>query len=332
MRLPKFTYLSPKSVGEARAMLGEHKGEARLLAGGTDIIVAMKQRRKVPEYLVNLKDLSELSYVRYSDADGLALGALVTLDDIQGSAVVREKFPALSQAAAKVAAPQIRNSGTIGGNLCLDSRCWYYNQSEFWRSARAACFKMGGDQCYVVKGGKQCYSLVSADTAPALIALGASAKVVGPASERTVAVEKFFTGEGRTLNVLDADEIVTEIAVPNQPAGSGEVYLKFSYREAIDFPLVGVAAMVSLNGNGKCQDVRIAVGAASPAPIRTVKAEEALRGKEIDEDVLAEAAQAATKEVSPIVHIYAPVAYKRKLVGVLVQRAVRQALQAARSA
>ncbi len=325
MRLPKFECLYPKTLDEACAFLAEHKGEARIITGGTDIIVAMKQRRANPRYLVNLKSIYDLSIISYDQVKGLSIGALATLDDIANSDEIRELYPSLSQAASRVASPQIRNAGTIGGNVALDSRCWYYNQSEFWRSTRPPCFKTGGDVCYVVKGGKQCYSLISADTVPALITLDASVELVSKAGSRVIPVEKLYTGIGQNPNVIQPDEILTRVIVP-APTRKG-VYLKHAYRGAIDFPLVGVAVSLSLDGGNTIKDIRLAVGAATPAPIRAVKAEQVLAGKALNDDSLAEAAQVATKEVIPIVHIYAPVAYKRKMVEVLTKRAVKQAVE-----
>ncbi|MCL5958414.1 MAG: FAD binding domain-containing protein [Chloroflexi bacterium] len=332
MRLPKFECFYPCSVDEATSFLAAHKGECRIIAGGTDILIAMKQRRSTPKYLVNLKGICELSNISYDQKDGLRIGALATLDVIAESGEVRELVPMLAQAAGKVASPHLRNAGTLGGNVCLETRCWYYNQSEFWRSAREKCFKTGGDRCYVVKGGKQCYSLVSADTAPALIALGAEVELVGASGKRTVPLEKFYTGVGQTPNVVNDGEVLTLVRVPNQPKNSGGVYLKHAYRESIDFPLVGVGVVLSLDGGDTCRDVRVCVGAASPAPVRTVKAESILKGKPIADDVLKEVGDSASKEVSPIVNLFASVPYKRHIVGVLVQRAIKQAFEAAKSA
>ena len=331
MRLPRFECLYPNALDEAAQFLAAHKGEAKVIAGGSDLLVAMKQRRCVPKYLVNLKGIRDMGYIS-ADGDGaLRIGALATLDVIAESGRVRELAPMLAQAAGRVASPHLRNAGTIGGNVCLDSRCWYYNQSEFWRSVRDKCFKTGGDRCYVVKGGKQCYSLVSADTAPALIALGAEVELVSASGRRVVPLEEFYTGVGQTVNVMHEGEILTEVRVPKQAVNSAGVYLKHAYRESIDFPLVGVGVMLRLDGGGICRDARICVGAVAPAPVRTVKAEAMLRGKEITGDVLSEVGNVASKDVSPIVPLFAPVPYKRQIIGVLVRRAIQQAYDRAKA-
>lgn len=332
MRLPKFECFYPCSVDEATSFLSARKGEARIIAGGTDILIAMKQRRSTPKYLVNIKSICDLGYIACDEQDGLLkIGALTTLDAIADSPQVKELAPMLAQAAGKVASPHLRNAGTIGGNICLDSRCWYYNQSQFWRSVRDRCFKTGGDRCYVVKGGKQCYSLVSADTAPALIALGAEVELVSATGKRVVPLESFYTGVGQTVNVMEEGEVLTEVRVPRQGANSGGVYLKHAYRESIDFPLVGVGVALSLDGGDVIKDLRICVGAASPAPVRPLRAESLLKGNKVSEEVLKEVGASASKEVSPIVNLFAPVPYKRHIVGVLVQRAIKLAFEAAKA-
>jgi len=332
MRLPRFECFYPRSVDEAVSFLAAHKEEARIIAGGTDILVAMKQRRSTPRYLVNLKGVCDLNYIRYQESDGLLrIGALTTLDVVARSCEVKELAPALAQAAGRVASPHLRNSGTIGGNVCLDSRCWYYNQSQFWRSVREKCFKTGGDRCYVVKGGKQCYSLVSADTAPALIALGAEVELASTTGRRVVPLDRFYTGVGQTVNVMGKGEVLTEVRVPRPAVDSGAVYIKHAYRESIDFPLVGVGVALGLDGGNIIKDVRICVGAAAPAPVRPLKAESLLKGNELSELLLKEVGSSASEEVRPIVNLFAPVPYKRHIVGVLVQRAIRQAFEVAKS-
>jgi 4-hydroxybenzoyl-CoA reductase subunit beta len=332
MRLPKFECFFPGSVEEAAAFLSAHQGETCILAGGTDILVAMKQRRSNPKYLLNLKTIRDLAYIVYQKQDDvLRIGALTTLDAIAASPHVMEAAPALAQAAAKVGSPHLRNAGTIGGNICLDSRCWYYNQSQFWRSVRDGCFKTGGNRCYVVKGGKQCYSLVSSDTAPALIALGAEVELVSSRGRRVVSMESFYTGVGQTVNVMQEGEILTEIRVPKGQAKSGQVYLKHAYRESIDFPLVGIAVVLSMDSGDLAKEARICVGAASPAPIRPMAAESLLKGEKLSENLLEKIGSSAAKEVSPIVDLFASVPYKRRVIGLLVQSAIKEAVAAAES-
>ena len=325
MRVPKFEYLEPQTIEQACSLLAEHDGQARLLAGGTDLLVLMKLRVETPQYLINLKRIKGLDELSDSPQDGLRIGPLNTLRSLAESPLLREKYPVLAQSAGAVASPNIRNTATIGGNLCLDAKCWYYNQSEFFRAGRTPCFKRGGEQCYVVKGGKFCYALVAADTVAALIALDARAKVVSSQGERTIPVAEFFTGKGETVNVLTPREVVTEIQVPAQPAGTTSAFIKQAFRRSIDFAITSAAAVLTRDADGTCQSARIALTAVSNAPVKAVKAAELLKGKRIDEGLAAEAGQAAVSESRPISAIWTSVYHRRAVIGTLVKRAILQA-------
>jgi len=183
MALPKFDYLEPESIGEVSQLLSQYQGDVNVISGGTDLLVRMNQRGVTPSYLVNLKRIPDLDYITHDRTEGLRIGALTTLHEIETSSIIQEHFPILVLASSRVASPQIRSTATIAGNICLDTRCWYYNQSHRWRQSLSPCYKLGGDQCYVVKKGDHCYSLFSADTVPALIGLGAKIKIMGSAGE-----------------------------------------------------------------------------------------------------------------------------------------------------
>ena len=289
MRLPKFEYLDPKTIEEACSLLSQHGDKARLIAGGTDLLIIMKHKEVTPEYLVGLKGIPNLDSID-ADAEGVRIGALATLRSIGNSAVVRERFPFLADIAGKMATHQIRNMGTIGGNICN--------------------------------------AAPSADTAPSLICLGAKAKLVGPKKERIVAVEEFFTGPGET--VLKAGEILTEIQVPNQPAHTGGAYLRLT-RLSVDLAVVGVAALVTLEGKGGlCKEARIALGAVAPTPIRAKKAEGVITGKKIENGLIEEAAQIASEEARPITDVRGSAPYRTDIVRVLTKRAIGQALEQAK--
>ncbi len=332
MLLPKFDYFAPKTMEEACSLLSQYKESAQVVAGGTDLLIRMKQRVANPQHLVNIKSIPDLDYIDYDDKQGLTIGALTTLRRLETSAAIREKFPMLAKAASSAASTQVRSLGTIGGNICLETRCWYYNQSRSWRRSRPPCYKTGGDRCYVVKGGDRCYSLFSADTVPPLIGLGAKIRIVSSGGERAIALEEFYTGTGESATCLQADEIVTEIQVPGQPPHSGAAYLKHSSRGALDFAIASVAAVIGVKpNNGLCTEAKIVLGAISSAPVRALKAEEELRGKEITEDAIHEAAEVATKEAGAIVYIATPVNYRRRMITVLVRRAITEALGRAKS-
>lgn len=334
MRLPRFEYLEPKDAKEASSLLSEKREEAAIITGGTDILIKLKQRVVTPRYLVNLRHVEEMRGIEFDETKGLRIGALVTLEDLSQSlrgqiSNLSPRFSALAQAAEKVASPQIRNMGTIGGNVCLDSMCWYYNQSHQWRKSRIPCLKRGGDRCYVAKGAKECCALFQADTPPALIALGAKVKIVAPVGERLVELEEFYTQKGKKTNILDAAEFVKEIQIPTPQKGSGGAYLKLSEREAIDFPILGAAAQLSLAG-GKCQGVRIVLTAVASGPVRVKEAEEVLLGDTITDDLVEKAAAAAREKIRPLTHMGVSAGYKRRLIGVLVKRSLKQAWNLAR--
>lgn len=289
MRLPKFEYLDPKTIEEACSLLSQHGDKARLIAGGTDLLIIMKHKEVTPEYLVGLKGIPNLDSID-ADAEGVRIGALATLRSIGDSAVVRERFPFLADIAGKMATHQIRNMGTMGGNICN--------------------------------------AAPSADTAPSLICLGAKAKLVGPKKERIVAVEEFFTGPGAT--VLKAGEILTEIHVPNQPAHTGGAYLRLT-RLSIDLAVVGVAALVTLEGKGGlCKEARIALGAVAPTPLRAKKAEGVITGKKIEDSLIEEAARIASAEARPITDVRGSAPYRTDIVRVLTKRAIGRALEQAK--
>ena len=285
-RLSKFEYHAPTSLSEALGYLSKHNNNAKVFAGGTDLFVSMKRREIVPEHLINLKGIEELKHISYHPEDGLRIGGLVTIGELERSEIIKDKFCTLNDAFQVMASPQIRNLGTMGGNLCS--------------------------------------ALPSADTAPPLIAMGASVKLTGSKGDRTVLVEEFFKGPGEP--VLEHDEILTEILIPSPPENSGGSYLKLMRRNALDLAIVSVAAFLIMDGNKRlCNNARIALGTAATTPIRAITAEEVVMKKKIDEDLAAEAGNAAAQEARPRSSIRASESYRREMVGVLTQRATMEA-------
>jgi aerobic carbon-monoxide dehydrogenase medium subunit len=290
-RLPRFEYHAPASIQEALDCLSQCAGKAKVFAGGTDLLVSMKKREQVPEHLINLKGIKGLNAIRYDEKQGLAIGGLATVGDIERSRIVKEKFSALWDAVSVMAAPQGRNLGTIGGNLCS--------------------------------------AVPSADTAPPLIALGASVRLLSTKGERSLPVESFFKGPGES--VLEADEILVEVLLPDPPQNSGGAYFKLMRRNAMDLALVGSAVFLRINKDKKvCQEARIALGAVAPRPMRAAKAERVLVGKEINNEIAEEAGNIARFEARPITDIRASEAYRRDMVGVLTKRAIMAALDRSR--
>jgi carbon-monoxide dehydrogenase medium subunit len=288
VNVPTFTYLEARSLEEASALLAEHGSAGRVLAGGTDVLVKMKHRRLLPSHLINIKGIAGLDYIRYEPGVGLRIGPLATIESVKRSMDVRGKYPVLHQAAAYMATVIIRNRATVVGNICNGSP--------------------------------------SAETAPALIVLGAEVQIVGPAGERTVRVEDFFTGPGCT--VLGAGEIVAEIRVPEVPAGSAAVYEKHSLRR-MDVAMVGVAALI-VPEEGRCDDLKIALSAVAPTPIRAARAESVLRAQIPTEELIAAAARAAAQDSRPITDIRGSADSRRAITEELTNRVLRRALRAAK--
>lgn len=285
-RLPKFEYLEAKTVDEACSVLSQYEGKAKPIAGGTDLLVLMRNQAIRPQYIINLKTIPDLDYIHCDDG-GLEIGALTTLDDIENSPLSQEKLPMLAHTAHLIGTPQIRNVATIGGNLCN--------------------------------------AAPSADTAPLLIGLGAKVKIKGLKGERVITLEDFFTRPGQS--VLQNDEILTEIRVSKPPSHTRALYLKLPARNAIDIAAVGVAVVLTLDPGGKdIVDARIVLGAVAPTPMRAHNAEDIIRGKAIEDELIVKVAQAAAEEAKPISDIRGSAGYRKEMVKILTNRAIRQAL------
>lgn len=332
MRLPALEHLEPASLEEACRLLLE-KGEEGIkpLAGGTDLLVSMKQRVVTPRYLINLKGLPELQRMEFDEDRGLRIGPAVTLRVLQAEPAVRQRYLALGEAAHAVGAAQHQFMGTVGGNLCLDTRCWYYNQSHTWRKSRLLCLKLGGEVCHVVKGGTACLAAYQGDLAPALLALGAEVRVAHAGGERTLPLEELFTGQGKSPHALQPGEILSEVRVPPPPPAGGSSYQKLRLRESIDFPLVGAAVALSLQaGDGAIQEARIFLTAVGSGPVRAPGAEEVLKGKPLSEDVLERAGEEAIRVAHPVANMPTSPDYRKKMAAVFVKRAAREAYDRAR--
>lgn len=280
----RFQYLEPQTIEEAVSLLAKYGGEAKVIAGGTDLINLIRMKTIRPNYVVDIGRISGLDHVRYDDG-ALSIGALTTLRALETSNDVKHCHPVIAQAAGQLGSVAIRNVGTVGGNLC--------------------------------------HASPAADTAPSLIALGTEVRIVGPAGERTVALEDFFTDPGRT--VLQRGEILAEICVPPMPPDTKGVYLKHASRGAADLAIVGVAVIATLDG-GCCRNVKIVLGAVAPMPIRARNAERVLEGKEINDAVIEQAARAAAAESRPITDVRASADYRREMVKVFTQWAIRRAI------
>lgn len=326
-----FEWVSPTSVADAVKQLQPATAVAdpddvpRPLAGGQDLLTTMKDYITRPVRVVNLKNIKGLDKIEGDARKGLRIGALTTLAQIEENPTIRRSFPALAEAALSVATPQIRNLGTVAGNLCQRPRCWYYRLEE------VICYKKGGDHCYAASGenkynaifgGGPSYIVHPSDLAPVLVALGGSLRVMGPKGERTIGLDKFFTlpseGNIRRENVLADDEIITEVQVPASPLAARSTYLKFKERTSLDFALSSVAAGVELGTDQTVKQARIVLGGVAPVPWRVTEAEQYLVGKKLDEATLAATANRALRGATPL----GQNAYKVPLTKTLVRRAL----------
>lgn len=321
-----FDYYEPQTLSEAQTLLRENNGSAKIIAGGTDLIPALKRGNLDPRILVNLKKISGLNFITYEAASGLKIGPLTTLQTLVHSPEVRENYPIIAKAAGKVASYQIRNRGTIGGNICLNNRCRFFNQSEFWHKAYPDCRKTGGNTCYVARGGEQCYALMSSDLVPALVAYGAQVKIAGADGEKVVDLERFFTGEGAGVNILRPGDIVTAVMLP--PAeGLRAAFSKYNYRETVDFAMVSAAVTIGVNPAGVVYQARIVLGGVAATPLRCPDAEETLT-KEAGAgiEVAAKVGAAAAKEAKLFSNVKAPVQYLKSIIGLLVTELTQELL------
>ncbi len=324
MTLPDLTVLRPASVAEAVEALRANPG-ARVLAGGTDIVPNLKYGMYDTRHLVALRGLSrELRYVREAASGDLLLGALCTIDELAASERIRSRLPALADACGQIAGPQLRRMGTLGGNLCLDTRCVYINQSYFWRSALGYCLKKDGTLCHVVAGGMRCVAAASNDTAPVLLALEASVKIVSPRGEREVPLRDFYQHDGVHNTVLAPDELLTEVRVPAAACGRKQAFGKLRTRNAIDFPALNLAVSLDLEGES-VRSVVLAVSAiaARPALIRRL---EDLHGQRADVRFAEELGRRAQKQCKPLTNIGIDPAWRREILPVLVRRTVLRAM------
>jgi 4-hydroxybenzoyl-CoA reductase subunit beta len=296
MRLPWFRHEAPRTVGEAARVLAAHGPEAMLLAGGTDLIPNMKRRQQAPKLLVSLARVDEMK--RIANGSGLTLGGGLTLTDVIAVPGVRERYRGLWQAASQVATAQIRNMGTLGGNLCLDTRCTYYDQNHEWRKGIDFCMKKDGTTCWVATASKRCVAASSTDCAPALLALGASVRLVSAAGEREIALAELYRNDGIDYLTRRPDEILTAVYLPDA-TGWRSCYWKLRRRGSFDFPVLGVAAAAKLAGDGTVEEARIALGAVASQPFLT-RAGEALAGKRLDDGTIAEAARITASRAKPM--------------------------------
>ncbi|HQY60311.1 MAG: FAD binding domain-containing protein [Myxococcales bacterium] len=317
--LPPFSLATPGSIEEVLALLREHGESATLVAGGTDLLPNMKHGLLTPRWLVSLAGVASLRGISYTESS-VRVGAMTTLEAIGEHPAIQAHARALGEAARSVGGPHHRRMGTLGGNLCLDTRCRYYNQSHFWREALGYCLKKDGAICHVVAGGKRCVAAASNDTAAAAIALDATVSIVGPGGSRAVRASDFYTANGLANTALSAGEVVTALVVP-VVAGRISGYQKLRTRGAIDFPLLSLAARVDLDGDLVSQ-LEIVVSALAARPRSVGKARPLALGARLAELPTEAIAQAARAECTPLPNIEGDALWRREMVPVLVREAL----------
>jgi 4-hydroxybenzoyl-CoA reductase subunit beta len=327
MSLPDFKYVEPKSIEEACLFLKVHGRESKILGGGTDLLPSMKQRIFKPEYLVNPCRIKDLERIEFDEGGGLRIGALVKLRTLETHPFILERYAIIREAASEIGSPQIRQMGTVGGNLNLDTRCRYYNQSYFWRKCRPQCIKMGGNRCNALHGGRRCFAVFAGDLAPALIALGAKIKIQSVQGERAILLSDFYTGDGANPFITGPEEMLVYVEVPAAPRKSFGSYFKYRTRKSIDFPLSSVATMVELDGTEKiCRRVKVVVGAVSSKPEEVRGIEKLLEGKSIQGSIVNEAADLAFRLAKPIPNMGSSTSYRRRMIKFFVEKAFKKAL------
>jgi 4-hydroxybenzoyl-CoA reductase subunit beta len=323
LRLHEYAYHRPATVAEAARLLAAHPGRARLIAGGTDLMPNMKHGLFAPEHLIALRQIRELHGIEERDG-ALVIGAAESLGSVAAHPLVQRHFRSLSQAAGSVAGPQLRNMGTIGGNICLDTRCTYYNQTFFWRSALGFCLKKDGDTCHVTKVGKKCVAAHSADTAPVLMTLGATVELQSAEGSRSVPVADFFIADGIENTVREWHEIVVRIHIPIPAVPLRTAFRKLRQRQAIDFPLLNLAVAADIAHDGVIADMRMVVSALGSRPRVITGLDKVATGRKLDPDTAEAIAARAYQQCHPLTNIIVDPDWRRAMVPVQVRRALHE--------
>ncbi len=321
MSLPQFKLLRPRRLDEALEFLAKYGPNLRVLAGGTDIIPSMRQKLFEPEYILDLRGIMDLRGIKTHTDGSVEIGALTTIRAVERSDFLRQHYPVLTEAASTVASPVLRNMGTIGGNICLDTRCLWYNQSLTWRKGCGFCIKKDGNLCHVAPGGSKCWAAFSGDTPPALLCLNAEIEIAGPDGTRRLPLADFYTGDGESYRKLQSNEILINVFLPKVSAGYTGVYRKLRVRGSIDYPLAGVAVVMK-RSNGHIADARVGITAVNPAPLVVKGATQLLAGKAIDEELASAVGDLAAATAKPLTTSALTPEYRREMIRVFTKRAV----------
>ena len=310
MRLPKFVYRTPRTIAEAVKIVADAGPDAQFAAGGTDLYPNMKRRQQMPKTVISVMRLPELNRITGEGPAGVVIGASMTLTDIIENPIIKRDYPVIASAARTISTPILRNMGTIGGNLLLDTRCNYYDQNYEWRKAINFCLKKDGDVCWVAPGSSKCWAVQSSDLVPVMVAIGARLRLVSTEGERMVEAREFYRDDGIDYMNKRPDELLVDIHLP-PTNGWRASYQKLRRRGAFDFPVLGVAAYVKYdtqangalpNGraSGTIADARIVLGGIAPSPVQVNEAAQTLIGHSLTEDQIRAAAEAAYVKARPL--------------------------------
>ena len=318
MRLPAFEYLTPATLADATRLLADPEGSVAIAGGGTDLFPKMKRRQVMPTTLVSLSEIAAMNGIRSEDGGNCIIGASTLLREIELSTVVPR---VLAAAVGEIASPQIRNTATLGGNLCLDTRCNYIDMPPGWRDARGHCMKDGGDICWVAPHSDKCWAVSSSDLAPVVIALNGSVRLVSVRGDRLIPVEDLYQNDGITYQTKAPEEILLELVLP--PQDGRATYRKLRRRGSIDFPILGVAATARFDDDGTCLAARLVLGAVASAPLRAIDAEQFITGRRLTDEVMEEAGRLATQPFRPQNNTDMSSRYRKWMISVYVVRALR---------
>ncbi|MBV9211288.1 MAG: FAD binding domain-containing protein [Acidobacteria bacterium] len=328
MRLPKFSYRVPVDMRDAVRMMADAGAEGQFVAGGTDLYPNMKRRQQTPQTVISVRRLKELNQITGDGKGGLVIGASVSLTDICEHPIINRDYPMVARAAAVISTPTLRNMGTIGGNLLLDTRCNYYDQNYEWRKGINFCMKKDGEICWVAPGSKKCWAVQSSDLVPLMVAIGARVRLVSTLGERMVDAAGLYNNDGIAYLHKRPDELLADVHLPPLN-GWRATYKKLRRRGAFDFPVLGVAARLDFGGDGTVKDAKLILGGIAPAPVEVKEAEAALIGAPLDEERMQAAAEACYTKARPLDNTDFVMNWRKQMARPFVLRALEELRQSA---
>jgi 4-hydroxybenzoyl-CoA reductase subunit beta len=323
MRLPQFDYRAPKTIADALKIKGDSGPDSMFVAGGTDLYPNMKRRQQTPGTVISVTRIAELNRIEGDGSTGMRIGSSVSLTDIVENTIIRRDYPFVADAAATISTPVLRNMGTIGGNLLLDTRCNYYDQNYEWRRGIDFCMKKDGDICWVAPSSPKCWAVQSSDLAPVMVAIGARFRLMSPNGERTVEARKLYNNDGIEYLNKRPDELLTSIELPPRDSVKA-IYKKLRRRGAFDFPVLGVAAAIRVNSEGNVAHASIVLGGIAPAPVEVSEAVDALLGRQLNEASIKAASEACYLKARPLDNTDFVMGWRKKMARPFVTRALEE--------